>query len=97
MLQIGGIVVLFACVFGGYLMTGGSLGVVFEALPHEILTIFGAAIADDGRICGKPQSVAAGRHVSSRAKSRDLLLRVPRWDASVETSLDTVRKDVRHE
>jgi len=45
MLQIGGIVVLFACVFGGYLMTGGSLAVVFEALPHEILTIFGAAIA----------------------------------------------------
>jgi len=45
MLQIGGIVVLFACVFGGYLMTGGSLGVVFEALPHEILTIFGAAVA----------------------------------------------------
>ena len=31
MLQIGGIVVLFGCVFGGYLMTGGSLGVVFEA------------------------------------------------------------------
>lgn len=45
MLQIGGIVVLFACVFGGYLMTGGSLGVVIEALPHEILTIFGAAVA----------------------------------------------------
>ena len=45
MLQIGGIVVLFACVFGGYLMTGGSLAVIFEALPHEILTIFGAAIA----------------------------------------------------
>ena len=45
MLQIGGIVVLFACVFGGYLMTGGSLGVVFEALPHEMLTIVGAAIA----------------------------------------------------
>src|SRR5471032_3340741 len=45
MLQIGGIVVLFACVFGGYLMTGGSLNVVFEAMPHELLTIFGAAIA----------------------------------------------------
>src|ERR1700743_808178 len=45
MLQIGGIVVLFACVVGGYLMTGGSLNVVFEALPHEMLTIFGAAIA----------------------------------------------------
>ena len=45
MLQIVGIVVLFACVFGGYLMTGGSLAVVFEALPHEMLTIFGAAMA----------------------------------------------------
>ena len=45
MLQLGGIAVLFACVFGGYLMTGGSLGVIFEALPHEILTIFGAAVA----------------------------------------------------
>src|SRR6202142_1198348 len=45
MLQIGGIVILFACVFGGYLMTGSSLGVVLEALPHEILTIFGAALA----------------------------------------------------
>jgi len=27
------------------LMTGGSLGVVIEAAPHELLTIFGAAIA----------------------------------------------------
>ena len=45
MLQLIGIAVLFGCVFGGYLMSGGSLGVVFEALPHEILTIFGAALA----------------------------------------------------
>jgi chemotaxis protein MotA len=45
MLQIGGIVVLFACVFGGFLMTGGSLSVVIEAAPHELLTIFGAALA----------------------------------------------------
>src|SRR6201985_3991173 len=45
MLQIGGVVVLFACVFGGYLMTGGKLDVVIEAAPHEMLTIFGAAFA----------------------------------------------------
>jgi len=45
MLQIGGIVVLFACVFGGYMMTDGKLAVILEALPHEILTIFGAALA----------------------------------------------------
>src|SRR5215467_13767771 len=45
MLQIGGIVVLFAMVFGGFLISGGSLGPVFEALPHEMMTIGGAAIA----------------------------------------------------
>ncbi|HWA31733.1 MAG TPA: flagellar motor stator protein MotA [Rhizomicrobium sp.] len=45
MLQLIGIAVLFGCVFGGYLMSGGSLGVVIEALPHEMITILGAAIA----------------------------------------------------
>jgi chemotaxis protein MotA len=45
MLQIGGIVVLFGCVFGGYLISGGSIGVILEALPHEMLTIGGAALA----------------------------------------------------
>jgi chemotaxis protein MotA len=45
MLQIGGLVVLFACVFGGFIMSGGSLDSVIEAAPHEVLTIGGAAIA----------------------------------------------------
>src|ERR1700753_3442484 len=45
MLQIGGIVFLFVCVFVPFLMSGGSLGVVMEAAPHELATIFGAAIA----------------------------------------------------
>jgi chemotaxis protein MotA len=45
MLQIGGLVVLFVCVFGGFLMSGGSLGSVIEAAPHEIVTIAGAAVA----------------------------------------------------
>ena len=45
MLQIGGLVVLFVCVFGGFLISGGSLGVVLEAVPHEVLTIGGAAVA----------------------------------------------------
>lgn len=45
MLQIGGIVVLFAMVFGGFLISGGSIGVILEALPHEMMTIGGAAIA----------------------------------------------------
>jgi chemotaxis protein MotA len=45
MLQIGGIIFLFVCVFVPFLMTGGSLGVVIEAAPHELATIFGSAIA----------------------------------------------------
>jgi chemotaxis protein MotA len=45
MLQIGGIVVLFAMVFGGFLMSGGSIGVIIESLPHEMMTIGGAALA----------------------------------------------------
>jgi chemotaxis protein MotA len=45
MLQIGGIVVLFVCVFVPFLLTGGSLSVVLEAAPHEMATIFGSAIA----------------------------------------------------
>ena len=45
MLQIGGIVLLFVCVFGVYIATGGAMDVVMHAAPHEMATIFGAAIA----------------------------------------------------
>jgi len=45
MLQIGGLVILFVCVFGGFIISGGSLAVVIEAVPHEVLTIGGAALA----------------------------------------------------
>ncbi|VXC32455.1 flagellar motor stator protein MotA [Sphingomonas sp. 8AM] len=39
-----GMVVTLLCVFGGFLIAGGNLSVIGEALPHEILTIVGAAI-----------------------------------------------------
>ena len=41
---IGGLVFLFACVFGSYLASGGSMGPLVEAIPFEMLTIGGAAI-----------------------------------------------------
>jgi chemotaxis protein MotA len=44
MMAIVGIVVLLAMVFGGFALTGGSLGPVLHALPHEMLIIGGAAI-----------------------------------------------------
>jgi len=37
-----GLVVLLAMVFGGFVFTGGSLGPVLEAIPHEMLIIGGA-------------------------------------------------------
>ena len=39
-----GIVVLLVMVFGGFALTGGALGPVMEAIPHEMLIIGGAAI-----------------------------------------------------
>jgi chemotaxis protein MotA len=39
-----GLVVLIAMVFGGFAFTGGDLGPVLEALPHEMLIIGGAAV-----------------------------------------------------
>lgn len=38
-----GFVILIVMVFGGFALTGGALGPVLEALPHEMLIIGGAA------------------------------------------------------
>jgi len=45
MFQIIGIVLLFALVFGSFLMSGGNLAVILEALPHEMMAIGGAGVA----------------------------------------------------
>jgi chemotaxis protein MotA len=45
MFQIIGIVLLFGLVFGSFIMSGGSMGVIIEAAPHELMCIFGAGIA----------------------------------------------------
>ncbi len=44
MLTIGGFGFLLACVFGSYILSGGSLEPLIEAMPFELLTIGGAAI-----------------------------------------------------
>jgi chemotaxis protein MotA len=43
MISVVGLVVLIVMVFGGFALTGGSIGVVLHALPHEMLIIGGAA------------------------------------------------------
>ena len=39
-----GIVILIVMVFGGFAITGGALGPVLHALPHEMLIIGGAGL-----------------------------------------------------
>jgi chemotaxis protein MotA len=39
-----GVVILLIMVFGGFAITGGALGPVMEAIPHEMLIIGGAAL-----------------------------------------------------
>jgi chemotaxis protein MotA len=39
-----GLVVLIVMVFGGFIITGGDIGPVLHALPHEMLIIGGAAV-----------------------------------------------------
>ncbi|CAN7544571.1 flagellar motor stator protein MotA [Phenylobacterium sp. LjRoot225] len=45
MFQIIGIVLLFALVFGSFIISGGNIGVILHALPHEMMCIGGAAVA----------------------------------------------------
>ena len=42
MFQIIGIVILFAMVFGSFVISGGKFGVILHALPHEMMAIAGA-------------------------------------------------------
>ncbi len=44
MLNGVGFLLILGCVFGSFLMSGGKMAVIFEALPHELLAIVGAAI-----------------------------------------------------
>lgn len=45
MFQIIGLVLLFAMVFGSYIISGGKLDVILHAAPHEMMAIGGSGIA----------------------------------------------------
>ena len=45
MISAIGLVVLFVCVFGGYIMAGGSMAPIMKAAPIETFIIAGAAVA----------------------------------------------------
>ena len=45
MFQIIGVVLLFGLVFGSFIISGGNMGVIIEAAPHELMAIMGAGVA----------------------------------------------------
>jgi chemotaxis protein MotA len=44
MLSVLGIVIIFAMVFGGFILAGGSLGIILKAVPFEMMIIGGSAV-----------------------------------------------------
>ena len=44
MLPIIGLVIIFGCVFGIYIASGGKIDIILHALPHELGMIMGASI-----------------------------------------------------
>jgi chemotaxis protein MotA len=45
MFPIIGVVLLFGLVFGSFIISGGNMGVIIEAAPHELMAILGAGVA----------------------------------------------------
>ena len=62
MYAVIGMVILLVMVFGGFAITGGALGPVMEAIPHEMLIIGGAAAGAllIGNSLGNLKAVGAG-------------------------------------
>lgn len=58
MLSIVGLVLLFGCVFGGYIMAGGSMKPIIKAAPIETFIIGGAAIS--AMIAGNSMPIVKG-------------------------------------
>ncbi len=50
-----GIIVVFVMVFGGFILAGGHLSIIFKAAPLEMMIIAGAALG--GYIIGNPMKV----------------------------------------
>lgn len=75
MFQIIGIVLLFALVFGSYIISGGNMGVILHALPHEMMCIGGAALATF--LIGNPMTV-----IKATGGAFGKAFAGPKWKAS---------------
>ncbi len=44
MINAVGLIVILGCVFGSFILSGGKVGIILEALPHELMAIVGASV-----------------------------------------------------
>lgn len=72
MVPIGALLFILGCVFGSYIMAGGKMEIVLHALPHEMLTIGGAALG--AMIMGNSLGV-----VKSLGGTFKKVLKGPQW------------------
>ena len=70
--SIIGFIVIMVMVFGGYVSSGGNMGIILHALPHELPMIFGASIG----AFVVANSGAVMKHTMHDLK---MVLRGPRW------------------
>lgn len=80
MALVFGLALVMVLVFGGYILSGGSMGVILHALPYEGMIVAGAAIG--ALVIGNSMGtlVKIGRGVG-------MVLWGPRWKASDYTDL----------
>ena len=87
MFQIIGVVVVFAMVFGGFMLAGGHFDVIIKAAPFEMMMI-----ADPRRIDDLAVAMQRRNHGMTRFKSRFLGYR----DTLVGTFESLGEQHVRH-
>ncbi len=75
MFQIIGLVVLFAMVFGGFILAGGHLDVIIAALPFEMMMICGAA-------AGAFLTSNSGTVIKATMGGFGTVFKGPKWKAS---------------
>ncbi|MDB5468438.1 MAG: motA [Phenylobacterium sp.] len=75
MFQIIGLVLLFGLVFGSFIISGGNIGVILHALPHEMMAIGGAGVASFLIANSMPVIKASGGGLSK-------VFSGPKWKAS---------------
>lgn len=80
MFQIIGIVMLFALVFGSFMISGGNLGVILHAAPHELMAILGAGVA--GYLISNSMTTIKGTFAGFKK-----IFGGPRWKAQDYTDL----------